>query len=65
MNTQLAVFRLPSGVFPESVIAQAKVLKAGFSKACTMPKKASKDLNSAIDRNILGSNRKTADQFYP
>ncbi|MDP0563520.1 MAG: ATP-dependent DNA helicase DinG [Candidatus Endonucleobacter sp. (ex Gigantidas childressi)] len=63
-NNQVAIFRFPGGVLPETVIAQAKILKKGFSDSCTMLEKAGKDLNNAMDDHVSGLDRRLIEQFY-
>ena len=64
-ETQVAVFRFPGGVVPSPVIAQAKILKEGFSKACSLMEKVSKDLSDAMDGDVPGIDRWQAEQLYP
>ncbi|MDP0587715.1 MAG: ATP-dependent DNA helicase DinG [Candidatus Endonucleobacter bathymodioli] len=64
-NTQEAIFRFPGGILPEPIIAQAKILKIGFSKACTTLEKVSNGLKSSMDGDGSEFDRTLAEQFYP
>ena len=64
-DTQVAVYRFPNGVIPESVIEQANILKAGFSKAGSLLEKVGKTLNDAMDGDVPGIERWQAEQLFP
>ncbi len=64
-ESEVAVFRFPEGIVPDSIVEQAQLLKIGFSKACTLLEKVSKDLNDAMDGDVPGIDRWQAEQLYP
>ncbi len=64
-ESQVAVYRFPNGVVPEAVVAQARLLLAGFNKATGLLEKITRVLNDAMNDDMPGIDRMRAEHLYP